>query len=283
MIIVYVDTMEDTSTFKSIYEGVDCIFLYNPKRDEVIKTLEENPTDTLLCFGHGSPYGLFSSHAEEHYLIDGTMVSLLTNREMIGIWCYASQFGIKYNLKGFFTYMFISNAEEAKCFRYESDNEVIFEQNKLFSKRINHLITSETPLCEWVEKLNEEYDKSLGFNEFNYSNLNYLDGEGEGFYEFTDKTIFDDNIDFYSNGEGSEEDFTEYLIHFALQDDVEGVLFDKFGEDFGKKNVDDITDKEFIEIATIHYKTIEEFMDDFNHRCFLCPDPDNYYMRIIKK
>ena len=282
MIIVYVDTMEDTSTFKSIYEGVDCIFLYNPKRDEVIKTLEENPTDTLLCFGHGSPYGLFSSHAEEHYLIDGTMVSLLTNREMIGIWCYASQFGIKYNLKGFFTYMFISNADEARCFRYESDDEVIFEQNRLFSKRINHLITSETPLCEWVEKLNEEYDKSLGFNDFNYSNLNYLDGESEGFYEFTDKIIFDDNGYELHREMSYEEEKTKYPIQFALHEDVEGLLYEKFGDDWGYKDVDDITDEEFVKISSMHYKSIEDYMDEFNHRNFVCPDPDNYYMRILK-
>jgi hypothetical protein len=282
MIIVYVDTKEDTSTFKSIYDGVDCIFLYNPRRAEVEKVLRENPTDTLLCFGHGSGRGLFSSHiTDETYLIDNSMVHLLTDREMIGIWCYASQFGLFNNLKGFFTYMFISNENEAKMYRFDGTDEVIFEQNRIFSNKINNLIKSKTPLCEWVDKLNDDYDKSLEFNQFNYSNLNYLEGNNENYNKFTDKTVFEEIISHPEPYLSFEEEREKYPIQFALQNSVENLLYEKFGTEC--RNVDDITDEEFVEIADFHYKSIEDYMHDFNHRQFICPDTNNYYMRILKK
>ena len=46
---------------------------------------------------------------------------------------------------------------------------------------------------------------------------------------------------------------------------------------------DNITDEEFVESADFHYKSIEDYMHDFNHRQFICPDTNNYYMRILKK
>ena len=48
------------------------------------------------------------------YLIDSEMVHLLRDKEIIGIWCNASNFAYKYDLKGFFTSMFISNEKECK-------------------------------------------------------------------------------------------------------------------------------------------------------------------------
>ena len=178
MIIVYMDTMEDTSTFKPIYEGLDCKLLYNPSREEVTRVLKENPTETLLCFGHGSPFGLYSPNIEEFNVIDQYTVPLLKGREVIGIWCYASEFAKKHNLKGFFTYMFISNEDEASSLRYEGyDNSTIYQRNALFAKRINQLIKDGIPLSEWVERLQSEYDKKLGFEEFNYLNLEYFDNE----------------------------------------------------------------------------------------------------------
>lgn len=177
MIVVYVDTMEDTSTFKTIYKDIECTILLNPKREEVVKILEQNPTETLLGFGHGSANGLFSSHENELFVIDKDMVPLLKNREVIGIWCYANQFGIKYNLKGFFTYMFISNVEEAISFCMKNwDREIIYSENRRFADSINKFLKDKKPLCEWVDALNEDYSL-MDFVKFNYSNLCYLDGE----------------------------------------------------------------------------------------------------------
>lgn len=189
MIVVYVNSMEDTATFDAIYRNLneDTIILHNPSRAEVDDILTERPTETLLCFGHGSPMGLFS-HDFSGMLIDAESVPLLVNREMIGIWCYASDFGIAHNLRGFFTYMFISNQQECvfnRCGWYE--NSVIFDENRLFAERINTLIRDNTPLEQWVEILYESRNADLPFVEFNYGNLSYLDGNG------TPKLIVEDD------------------------------------------------------------------------------------------
>lgn len=178
MIVVYVNSMADTATFDAIYRNLneDTIILHNPSRAEVDAILTERPTETLLCFGHGSPRGLFS-HDFSGMLIDAESVPLLVNREMIGIWCYASNFGIAHNLRGFFTYMFISNQQECafnRCGWYE--DSVIFAENRLFAERVNELIRNETPIEQWVEILYESRNADLPFVEFNYGNLSYLDG-----------------------------------------------------------------------------------------------------------
>ena len=194
MIVVYVNSMEDTATFDAIYRNLneDTIILHNPSRAEVDAILTERPTETLLCFGHGSPRGLFS-HDFSGMLIDAESVPLLVNREMIGIWCYASNFGVAHNLRGFFTYMFISNQQECafnRCGWY--DNSVIFAENRLFAERINTLIRENTPLEQWVEILYESRNADLPFVEFNYGNLSYLDGDGtpQLIVEDDDKLLF---------------------------------------------------------------------------------------------
>lgn len=219
MIVVYVNSMEDTATFDAIYRNLneDTIILHNPSRAEVDAILTERPTETLLCFGHGSPRGLFS-HDFSGMLIDAESVPLLVNREMIGIWCYASNFGVAHNLRGFFTYMFISNQQECafnRCGWY--DNSVIFAENRLFAERINTLIRENTPLEQWVEILYESRNADLPFVEFNYGNLSYLDGDGtpQLIVEDDDKLLFAESYMFE---------------HQALTDDDTADYEDLFGQ-----------------------------------------------------
>jgi hypothetical protein len=177
MIAVFVNSMADTATFAPLFKDIEGISLYNPTRAELEKVLAENPTETLMCLGHGSPRGLFS--ADMHgFLLDRDNVHLLANRDIIGIWCYASDFARIHNLRGFFTYMFISNTQEClynRCGSY--DNEVVYEQNRLFAERVRGLITENRPMEEWVDYLYETCDYNLAFVDFNYSNLAYFDGE----------------------------------------------------------------------------------------------------------
>lgn len=177
MIAVFVNSMADTATFAPLFKDIDGISLYNPTRAELEKVLAENPTETFMCLGHGSPRGLFS--ADMHgFLLDRDNVHLLKDREIIGIWCYASDFARIHNLRGFFTYMFISNTQEClynRCGSY--DNEVVYEQNRLFAERVRGLITENRPMEEWVDYLYETCDYHLAFVDFNYSNLSYFDGE----------------------------------------------------------------------------------------------------------
>lgn len=177
MIAVFVNSMEDTATFAPLFKGIEGISLYNPTREELEKVLAENPTETFMCLGHGSPRGLFS--ADMHgFLLDKDNVHLLKDRDVIGIWCYASDFARIHNLRGFFTYMFISNAQEClfnRCGNY--DNEVVYEQNRLFAEKVRGLIVENRPMEEWVDYLYESCDNDLAFVDFNYSNLAYFDGE----------------------------------------------------------------------------------------------------------
>lgn len=177
MIAVFVNSMADTATFAPLFRDIEGISLYNPTRAELEKVLAENPSETFMCLGHGSPRGLFS--ADMHgFLLDRDNVHLLANRDIIGIWCYASDFARIHNLRGFFTYMFISNPQEClynRCGSY--DNEFVYEQNRLFAERVRGLITENRPMEEWVDYLYESCDYKIDFVDFNYSNLSYFDGE----------------------------------------------------------------------------------------------------------
>ena len=177
MIAVFVNSMADTATFAPLFKDIEGIYLYNPTREELEKVLAENPTETFMCLGHGSPRGLFS--ADMHgFLLDRDNVHLLKDRDVIGIWCYASDFARQNNLRGFFTYMFISNAQECsyhRCGNYY--NEVVYEQNRIFAEKVRGLIAENKPMEEWVDYLYESCDSSLDFVDFNYSNLAYFDGE----------------------------------------------------------------------------------------------------------
>lgn len=178
MIVVFVNSMEDTATFSRLYDGLeDVTLLYNPTREEVENVLRERPTERLMCLGHGTARGLFS-HDFKGYLIDRNTIPLLQTREMIGIWCYASDFARLNNLRGFFTYMFISNPEEAFHHRCgKVSEEVVFEENRLFSQRVNNLIKEDAPMEDWVERLVNSANTNLDFVVFNYTNLSYFDGE----------------------------------------------------------------------------------------------------------
>ena len=176
MIIVYVNSKEDTSTFSPLYENIEgSTLLYNPTKEEVVKILSERPNESLMCFGHGTESGLLSEDWSET-IIDSSMVDLLRDRDIIGIWCYASEFAKRHNLRGFFTYMFVSNLQECVfCRLGYYDEEIIFEQNEKFARRINELINNGTPLADWVELLNEGRDEGYTFVDFNYDNLCYLE------------------------------------------------------------------------------------------------------------
>lgn len=176
MIVVHIDTTTDAHTLIDCYKDAKDtdLILINPSKTDVIKALKERPNETLMGLGHGSPSGLFGCGYGN--AIDGTMIDLLKDREMIGIWCHAKDFGRKYGLKGFFTSMFVSNPNEASWYRFKKvSEEVTQEQNTIFSKKVNGFIKEGLPLDKWIENL-QDYDHSLDFVCFNYENLEYFDG-----------------------------------------------------------------------------------------------------------
>jgi hypothetical protein len=106
------------------------------------------------------------------YIIDANNVELLYDREVIGIWCYASEFAVKHHLRGFFTYMFVSNPMEASCLNFRGHTtEEVDEQNIHFCEQINNFINEGVEPIDFIEKL--EYDDDIDFVHFNYSNMIY--------------------------------------------------------------------------------------------------------------
>lgn len=181
MIIIHMDTQQDTHVFDAIYKDLsksDNIIKVNPIRDEVEKLLRQHKDETFMFLGHGDSFGLWASDNDfynmSNYVIDALNVDLLYNRDVIGIWCYASSFARKYNLRGFFTSMFVSNSSEAKFMGFgEHTNEYCNEQNVKFCEQINHLITENVNMADWTDKLTHD---NVNFVNFNYNHLQYFYG-----------------------------------------------------------------------------------------------------------
>ena len=186
MIVIHIDSEKDTAFLSKCYEGIgDSIILYNPTKEQVTQTLTDNPNVTVMMLGHGSSSGLFSKDWRGN-VIDYTNAKLLKDRDCIGIWCYAKNFARQYGLKGYFTSMFVSNGGEAKAFGYkDATEEDVFNEVAIFAERVNDLIKAETPLTEWVEKLQEQADYSKPYVEFNYSAMEYFDGTQKPLYPST--------------------------------------------------------------------------------------------------
>ena len=178
MIVLHIDTQEDTHVLTSLYDGLSNTKVFvNPTRDEIESVLSGNRTETLMCCGHGSQFGLFGFMDE--YIIDGKNVDLLKGRDVIGIWCYASLFAEKHKLRGFFTYMFISNPTECGWYNMNDGEDYDFcnMQNVKFSQQVNVFVKNSVPLNEWVDKfVHDDFD----FVNYNYAHLSYFDGNGGG-------------------------------------------------------------------------------------------------------
>lgn len=159
MLIVHIISTEDTEHFSTIYQGIvndeNNIILINPTVHKLKKSIK-NENGKIIFIGHGTEYGLLN-HRLDGYILDSKMVNLLRGKDIIGIWCNASNFADKYDLTGFFTSMFISNSFELlnSGFKLFDDCDVEIEkQNRLFSERINKLLLSDIPTSEWSKNLN---------------------------------------------------------------------------------------------------------------------------------
>ena len=114
--------------------------------------------DRIMMMGHGSPYGLFSigQFGSWSYVIDGHTVDLLENKECIFIWCNADKFVEKYNLKGLYSGMFISEVLEANyCGLPGTSQDIVTESNNYFAKELG--LVSGQSLVEAYEYIKDSY------------------------------------------------------------------------------------------------------------------------------
>ena len=173
--VITVESQPDCVDFRGIYEGLKCNLLLNPSKGQVRSMLREHPERPLILNGHGTPNGLLNKDWNG-YVVDSRVVDILRKRScIIGVWCYASEFADKYDLKGFFTSMFISTQEEAVNEGFtHADPDDITKENQIFAKRLNRLckdlcfIDGRPSMDNWILELQRKADITKGFVRFNY-------------------------------------------------------------------------------------------------------------------
>lgn len=170
MLVIHIISKEDTNDFSGIYEGLkNATVLINPKKSDCKRAII-NEKERIVFIGHGTEWGLLNQRLDG-FMVDSRMVQFLRGKDIIGIWCNASNFADRYDLTGFFTSMFISNSEElVDCgFQtFDGCDEEIKRQNKLFASRINQFLTANTPSKEWAMKLYNSLENEEKFVYYNY-------------------------------------------------------------------------------------------------------------------
>ena len=116
--------------------------------------------EKVIMLGHGSPDGLFSVgqfETDNSLIIDSSLISLLAEKEEnIYIWCHANKFVELYNLKGFYTGMFVSEfLEVVYCQLPLVEDNVIVESNDEFSKIVSKYVNDSKSVL--YKKVLEEY------------------------------------------------------------------------------------------------------------------------------
>lgn len=168
-----------TAMLQSIYEELPDVKLFDSyrQRDEILSAIAAAPKDEpIFLLGHGCPSGLLDMRYG--LVIEDEDAPLLKNRpNLICIWCYASSYGYKHDLDGFFSGMFISEPLEAyMCEVKATDKEIEMEASD-FALRLGNLLRAGMNIREAAEEMmNPKWIKS-DLTRYNYSRLVYRDGE----------------------------------------------------------------------------------------------------------
>lgn len=124
-----------TSFLKVLYPAESNTILDERADNETIENaIFEN--DRIMILGHGSGYGLFAPSAETNdrfgrQIIGPSHAPLLKDKEIIGVWCHANQYAIRFDLTGLFTGMVISEMEEAHdCFIDATETDILKGREK---------------------------------------------------------------------------------------------------------------------------------------------------------
>jgi len=143
--------------------------------DDIIRLIESH--DRVMMMGHGSPYGLFSMgnfNMGSPYVINYMTVPLLRKKDnSVFIWCNADEFVNRYELKGFYSGMFISEVEEAEyCRLYATDQELVDESNDGFCEILSRYVDEDKHVI--YENVKKEYGVIAELNPVALYNNNRL-------------------------------------------------------------------------------------------------------------
>lgn len=121
--------------------------------------------DKIIIMGHGSEYGLLRPSNYTSLIIDPSLVWLLRQKEVFGIWCNADKFFDKYSLRGFCTGMIISEKKELKeCSLEESLDSYIQESNLLFASSLRESFDSDNFLETFLNNYYLESNPIVNYN-----------------------------------------------------------------------------------------------------------------------
>lgn len=87
----------------------------------------------IVLLGHGYHNGLLNYYET---IIDDSFATLLAEKEVVGIWCYAKAFFERHQLGGFHTDMFISEPDEATIMGISATKKSIDISNRVFAKAV---------------------------------------------------------------------------------------------------------------------------------------------------
>lgn len=126
---------KSTNFLRPIYQSLEQYTLIAGGTRKEVNDLIKGHDRIVMC-GHGSPWGLFSvGMFDGSYIIDCDTVPLFEDRELVMVWCNADKFVNRYNLKGLYSGMFVSEVGEAIMMGIGSvPQSIVDESNNLFAK-----------------------------------------------------------------------------------------------------------------------------------------------------
>lgn len=174
MIVIH-PTDPSTRMLGLLYKDLPGVTIFDSwkQRSEILEAISTAPQDEpILLLGHGSPGGLLDMRYG--YVIRDEDAPLLRDRpNLVGIWCYASDYASKHGLKGFFSGMFISEPPEAWMNDVEATDEEVDEKVWDFSRRFGEMIHAGLPLEQIAAELSDPRHITSPLTEYNYSRLTF--------------------------------------------------------------------------------------------------------------
>lgn len=170
---------KDNSTdfLNIIYSKMENITLVTGgiSKTEVNELIESH--DRIMMMGHGCPTGLFSVGQFSRsgaLIIDYQTVPLLAEKDdSVFIWCNADLFVERFNLKGFYSGMFISEVGEARyCGLPGTEQDQVDESNYGFCEIVSKYINEDKKTLH--ENVKNEYGVLANDNPVALYNFNRL-------------------------------------------------------------------------------------------------------------
>ena len=122
-----------TDMLSQIYEGKgwDVLRDGNIDKDELHQLIDSH--DRIVMLGHGTPSGLFNKQGSG-FVIGDEEAPLLRGKKLFAIWCYASDYGKRNGLHGFWTGNMPSDNHEAAWVGYHVSPQYMLDNITYWSK-----------------------------------------------------------------------------------------------------------------------------------------------------